>query len=159
MLPVSTLTANTRPKVCPHSFVTWRITESTCFRAHATRWEPLGRVGMPLYKFVAGKLLVWLENKAFGLEMTDYHSGFLLYSRRAIETIPFERLSSYFDFDLEVIACAQARGLKVAELGILTRYADELSHLNPIWCGVRCLLVLLRYRLGRYRAGFGSGVD
>jgi glycosyltransferase involved in cell wall biosynthesis len=115
--------------------------------------------GMPIYKIVAGKLLVWLENKAFGLEMTDYHSGFLLYSRRAIEAIPFEQLSDYFDFDLEVIACAQARGLKVAELGIPTRYADELSHLNPIRYGLRCLLVLLRYRLGRYRAGLEGGAD
>ena len=113
--------------------------------------------GMPIYKIVAGKLLTWLENKAFGLEMTDYHSGFLLYSRRALDAIPFEQLSYYFDFDLEVIACARARGLQVAELGIPTRYADERSHLNPIWYGLRCLRVLLRYRLGRYRAGFEGG--
>jgi len=51
-------------------------------------------------------VLTWMENRAFGLSMTDYHSGFLLYSRRAVETIPFDRLSHYFDFDLEVIACA-----------------------------------------------------
>jgi glycosyltransferase involved in cell wall biosynthesis len=112
--------------------------------------------GMPVYKIIAGKLLTWLENRAFGLEMTDYHSGFLLYSRRAVETIAFEQLSSYFDFDLEVIACARARGLKVAELPIPTRYADEVSHLNPIWYGLRCLRVLLRYRLGYYRAGLGE---
>jgi glycosyltransferase involved in cell wall biosynthesis len=106
--------------------------------------------GMPTYKVVAGHLLTWLENKAFGLQMTDYHSGFMLYSRRAVETIPFEKLSYYFDFDLEVIASAQARGLHVAERGIPTHYGEEESHLNPIWYGLRCLRVMLRYRLGRY---------
>jgi glycosyltransferase involved in cell wall biosynthesis len=115
--------------------------------------------GMPVYKVLAGKMLTWLENKAFGLKLTDYHSGFLLYSRCAVATLPFERLSTYFDFDLEVIACARARGLKVAELGIPTRYAGEVSHLNPVWYGLRCLRVLLRYKLGRYRPGLETDTD
>ncbi len=106
--------------------------------------------GMPFYKVVAGHVLTWLENKTFGLQMTDYHSGFMLYSRKAVESIPFEDLSYYFDFDLEVIASARARGLVVDELGIPTLYGDEESHLNPIWYGLRCLRVMARYRLGRY---------
>lgn len=106
--------------------------------------------GMPLYKVAAGHALTWLENRTFGLRMTDYHSGFMLYSRRAVEQIPFERLSTYFDFDLEVIASARARGLVVDELGIPTHYGDEESHLNPILYGLRCLRVMLRYKLGRY---------
>lgn len=107
--------------------------------------------GMPVYKVVAGRILTWLENRTFGLEMTDYHSGFMLYSRRAVEQIPFDTLSTYFDFDLEVIASARALGLRVDELAIPTRYADEESHLNPIWYGLRCLRVMVCYRLGRYR--------
>ena len=106
--------------------------------------------GMPRYKWLAGVILTWLENKTFGLRMTDYHSGFMFYSRRAAREIPFDRLSTYFDFDLEVIATARARGMQVDELGIPTRYADEESHLNPVWYGLRCLRVMLRYLLGRY---------
>jgi glycosyltransferase involved in cell wall biosynthesis len=107
--------------------------------------------GMPLYKIAAGKSLTWLENRCFGLDFTDYHSGFMFYSRRALRSIPFEKLSSYFDFDLEVIAMARARGLKVAELGIPTRYAGEKSHLNPWKYGLRTLKVMVKYRMGRYR--------
>ena len=107
---------------------------------------------MPVYKIVAGKALTWMENLCFGLAMTDYHSGFLMYSRKALRTIPFERLSGYFDFDLEVIATARARGLHISELGIPTRYADEKSHLNPVLYGLRTLRVMVRYRLGRYSA-------
>jgi hypothetical protein len=108
--------------------------------------------GMPLYKIVAGQALTWLENRCFGLALTDYHSGFLVYSRRALLTIPFTDLSSYFDFDLEVIASAVALGLEVDELGIPTRYAGEKSHLQPIRYGYRVLMVLYRYQLGRYAA-------
>lgn len=106
--------------------------------------------GMPRYKWLAGRMLTWLENRAFGLAMTDYHSGFMLYSRKAAQGLPFDRLSGYFEFDLEVIACARARGLAIGELGIPTRYAGEASHLGPIRYGLRCLRVMARYRLGRY---------
>lgn len=107
--------------------------------------------GMPVYKYVAGKCLTWLENRTFGLRMTDYHSGFLVYSRRALLAVPIDRLSGYFDFDLEFIAWASSKGLVVDELAIPTRYADEVSHLNPVWYGLRTLGVMGRYVSGRYR--------
>lgn len=106
--------------------------------------------GMPLYKYVAGKALTFLENAVFGLRMTDYHSGFLAYSRQALDGIAFERLSTSFDFDLEVIASARARGMRVGELPIPTRYAQETSYLNPISYGLRVLRVLARYVTGYY---------
>jgi len=106
--------------------------------------------GMPNYKIWAGKLLTRLENKCFHLSLTDYHSGFLIYSSRALQQIPFEGLSHYFDFDLEVIACARARDFKIHELAIPTRYADEKSYLNPIRYGLKTLKVMLRYKLGKY---------
>jgi len=106
--------------------------------------------GMPLYKIVAGKLLVRLENAVFGARMTDYHSGFVFYSRHALETIPFHKLGTSFDFDLQAIACACALGLSVGEEPIPTRYADEVSHLNPFTYGLRVLRVLRRYRRGDF---------
>jgi glycosyltransferase involved in cell wall biosynthesis len=107
--------------------------------------------GMPLYKIAGNALLNRIENRALGLAMTDYHSGYLLYGRRALE-LPFQSLSNSFDFDLEVIACARARGLQVGEEPIPTHYGDEVSHLQPISYGLRVLRVLWRYRRGRYAA-------
>jgi glycosyltransferase involved in cell wall biosynthesis len=107
--------------------------------------------GMPLYKYVAGKVLTRLENACLGHRLTDPHSGFLLYGRRALEALPLDRLSGYFDFDLEVIACALASGLRVGELAIPARYGPERSHLNPLRYGLRALLVAARYRTGHYR--------
>lgn len=107
--------------------------------------------GMPAHKLVAGKVLTALENAVFGLRMTDYHSGMIAYGRRALDLIPFGRLSGSFDFDLEAIACARAAGLRVGEVPIPTRYADEVSHLNPVTYGLRCLRVMARHLGGRHR--------
>jgi glycosyltransferase involved in cell wall biosynthesis len=108
--------------------------------------------GMPRYKYVAGLALTALENRVLRLGLTDYHSGYLLYGRRALEQIPFDRLSDSFDFDLEVLACARALGLSVGEEPVPTRYAGEVSYLRPIPYGMRVLRVLGRYIAGRYRS-------
>jgi glycosyltransferase involved in cell wall biosynthesis len=107
--------------------------------------------GMPFYKYAANAALNVIENHTLQLSMTDYHSGYLLYGRRALG-LPFRSLSDSFDFDLEVIACARARGLSVGEAPIPTHYGDEVSHLSPLTYGLRVLRVMWNYRRGRYAA-------
>jgi hypothetical protein len=82
--------------------------------------------------------------------MTDFHSGYLVYGARALAELPFDRLSDSFDFDLEVIASARARGLAVGEAPIPTRYADEISHLNAFTYTLRVLRVMWRFKRGQY---------
>ena len=106
--------------------------------------------GMPLYKYAGNWALNKLERWALSLPMTDFHSGYLIYSRRALDRIPFAQLSNSFDFDLEVIAAARARGLAVGEAPIPTHYGDEISHLNPLTYGLRVLRVLWRFKRGAY---------
>ena len=107
------------------------------------------RGGMPLYKYVGNALLNLIENHTLALSLTDYHSGYLVYGSAAL-ALPFANLSDSFDFDLEVIATARARGLAVGEAPIPTHYGDEISHLNPLTYGLRVLRVMWNYRRGRY---------
>ena len=106
---------------------------------------------MPLYKFVANKVLTGIENWAFGMKLAEYHSGYMVYSRKAIEMIPWEKLSASFDFDLEMIVLARVKGLRIAEVAIPTIYAGEKSHLHPIKYGFDVLSVVWGYKRGRYR--------
>jgi glycosyltransferase involved in cell wall biosynthesis len=107
--------------------------------------------GMPMYKLIAGKILTFFEKRVFGVSLTDFHSGFLLYDRKALNTIPFWRLSNSFDFDVEVIASGCALNLKIDELPIPTRYADEKSYLNPLAYGLRVVWVMVKYLFNNYR--------
>ncbi len=105
--------------------------------------------GMPLYKYLANAVLNRVENHTLKLAMTDYHSGYLVYGPAALR-LPFQRLSNSFDFDLEVIASARARGLEVGEEPVRTHYGDEVSHLNPLSYGLRALRVMWNFRRGHY---------
>jgi glycosyltransferase involved in cell wall biosynthesis len=106
--------------------------------------------GMPLYKFIANKTLTGIGNWAFGLKMAEYHSGYMLYARKAIAAIPFQKLSNSFDFDLEMIVMAHTGNLRLVEIAIPTIYAGEVSHLKPIEYGFRVLRVVRDYKLGKY---------
>jgi glycosyltransferase involved in cell wall biosynthesis len=108
--------------------------------------------GMPLYKYGANRALTYFENKIFGLSMSDYHSGMLFYSRKALDTLHFEKFSSSFDFDVEVIACGRKKGLSIGEIPVPTHYGDEISHVNSIPYGFRVLNVMRKYLFGGYKS-------
>jgi len=106
--------------------------------------------GMPLYKYVSGKILSFLEDIVFRNRMSDRHSGYMFYSAKALKTIDFNKLSDSFDFDLEVLASAYSAGLRVSEYPVPAKYGDEVSYLNPIGYGFSVLSVLCKYIRGRY---------
>ena len=106
--------------------------------------------GMPMYKYIANKTLTAIENIAYGLNVSEYHSGYMLYSRRCLEAIPFVRLSDTFHFDGEMIMMAGKRKLRIKEIAIPTRYADEKSHLKPIKYGFDVLKIIWRNYRGKY---------
>lgn len=106
--------------------------------------------GMPLYKYIANKSLTAIENFAYGLRMSEYHSGYMLYSRRCLTTIPFTKLSNTFHFDGEMIMMAGKKRLRIREIAIPTRYADEKSHLKPVRYGFDVLKIVWHNYRGKY---------
>lgn len=110
------------------------------------------RGGMPLYKYLSNRILTFIENSAFGMNMAEFHSGYMVYSRRTLLSIPFDKLSDSFDFDLEMIAMAHILELRIREIAIPTMYGDEVSYLNPVKYGIDVLKVVRRYRQGYYHS-------
>jgi glycosyltransferase involved in cell wall biosynthesis len=108
------------------------------------------RGGMPVYKFVANVGLSTLENLVYGLHFSEYHSGYMLYSRKALQTIPFKKLSNTFHFDGEMLFVGAKRGLRVKEISIPTLYEDEVSHVKPVQYGFHVLGIMGKYVLGKY---------
>jgi glycosyltransferase involved in cell wall biosynthesis len=107
--------------------------------------------GMPFYKYVANRGLTWMENRVFGLGLAEYHSGYMLYCREALETIPFRSFTTRgFVFDQEMLVAARILGLRVVDLPIPTRYAGERSYLRPIPYGLAVLKLMARYLRGDY---------
>ena len=59
--------------------------------------------GMPLYKFVGNRILTAIQNKLLRSRLSEFHSGYRIYSVEALRSIPFERNSNDFHFDTEIV--------------------------------------------------------
>jgi glycosyltransferase involved in cell wall biosynthesis len=99
--------------------------------------------GMPAYKYVANRVLTLIQNLAWGAKLSEYHTGFRAYSRRLLESIPFEANSEDFIFDNQIIGQAIYFGFSVGEISCPTRYFPEASSI-PVWRSVRYGLGVLR---------------
>jgi glycosyltransferase involved in cell wall biosynthesis len=110
--------------------------------------------GMPRWKYVSNRFLTIVENLAFGLRLSEYHTGLRAYSRRLLETIPYRRNSDDFVFDQELIAQVVAARMRrrIAEIAVPTRYFEEASSVGfkrSVVYGLSTLRVVLRYMLHR----------
>ncbi|MGH7229119.1 MAG: glycosyltransferase family 2 protein [Nitrospiraceae bacterium] len=99
--------------------------------------------GMPLYKYIANRLLTFIQNVVCRAKLSEYHTGFRAYSRRLLESIAFENNSEDFVFDNQIIAQALYFGFSVGEISCPTRYFPEASSID-LWRSVRYGLGVLQ---------------
>jgi glycosyltransferase involved in cell wall biosynthesis len=88
--------------------------------------------GMPLYKWLGNQILTAFQNWMLGTRLSEFHSGYRLYSTGALARIPFEKNTSAFHFDTEIIIQFILKKLRIVELPIPTYYGDEICHVNGL---------------------------
>ena len=106
--------------------------------------------GMPWWKYVANRALTWLENTVFGLRLSEYHTGYRGYSRKALEGINFEMNADGFVFDQEITAQMVHVKLRIVDVPVPTRYFPEASSASfrqSTRYGLAILRVLVQYVL------------
>ena len=106
--------------------------------------------GMPKWKYLGNILLTAMENAAFYMYLTEYHSGLRAYSRRYLETVKFELNSDDFVFDSEIIAQGVIHKMRIREIPIATRYFEEASRigfLRSLVYGLAILKTLVKFKL------------
>jgi glycosyltransferase involved in cell wall biosynthesis len=94
-----------------------------------TRAEALAG-GMPVYKYIANRFLTIFENVALGQNLSEFHTGYRAYSRKVLETIPWENNSDDFVFDTQFLVQAVYFGFSIAEIPVPVRYMKEASSIN-----------------------------
>src|SRR3954451_18607348 len=88
------------------------------------------RGGMPAYKWIGTQILTTFQNRMLRTALSEFHSGYRLYSTAALAQIPFEKNTNDFHFDTEIIVQLVMKKLRIAELPIPTYYGDEICHVN-----------------------------
>jgi glycosyltransferase involved in cell wall biosynthesis len=111
------------------------------------------RGGMPLYKYVGNRILSWFQNRVMGASLSEFHSGYRVYSVAALKKIPFVLNTNDFHFDTEIIIQLLFAGLRIQERPIPTYYGDEICHVNGLkyaWDVVKAVMVARSQRLGLF---------
>lgn len=96
--------------------------------------------GMPLYKYVANRLLTLFENWVVGYKLSEFHTGYRAFSREILQTLPLEENSDDFIFDNQMLLQIIYFGYSIGEVTCPTRYMEDASSI----AGMK----LLRYGLG-----------
>ncbi len=109
--------------------------------------------GMPLYKYIANRCLTAAQNILMRQKLSEYHTGYRAWSRKALERLPLLTCSDDFVFDNQMIAQAAWFNLRMGEISCPTKYFPEASSINfrrSCTYGLGVLATALTFRLSRW---------
>ena len=108
--------------------------------------------GMPVWKYIANRVLTFIENILLGAKLSEYHTGYRAFSRELLQKLPLKVNSDDFVFDNQMIAQIIWFGHTVAEISCPTKYFTEASSINlfrSIKYGLGCLYTATLFRLAK----------
>jgi glycosyltransferase involved in cell wall biosynthesis len=112
------------------------------------------RGGMPLYKYIANRLLTAFENLFLGVKLSEYHTGYRAFSREVLLKLPLGENSDDFVFDNQMLAQCVHFGFRIGEVSCPTKYFAEASSINfrrSVRYGLDVLRTTLQFALQKLR--------
>lgn len=106
--------------------------------------------GMPVYKYVANRVLTLFENIMLRQKLSEYHTGYRAFSRSVLERLPLHENSDDFVFDNQMLAQIAYFGFSIGEVSCPTKYFAEASSINlrrSIVYGLGVVRTSIAYRL------------
>jgi len=86
--------------------------------------------GMPLYKYLANRLLTAFQNLFSGAKLSEYHTGYRAFSREVLEALPLLENSDDFLFDNQMLAQIIHSSFKIGELSCPAAYFEDMSSIS-----------------------------
>ncbi len=86
--------------------------------------------GMPVYKYVANRLLTLIQNIIMNKKLSEYHTGYRAFSSKVLKSVNYSANSDDFIFDNQMIAQIFYCGFEIAEITCPTKYFDDASSIN-----------------------------
>lgn len=111
------------------------------------------RGGMPVYKYIANRILTAYQNLLLPFKLSEYHSGYRAFSRPLLEGLPLEENSDDFLFDNQMLVQVITQGYAIGEVSCPTRYLPDSSSINlmrSIKYGLAVIVTTIEYKLSQY---------
>jgi glycosyltransferase involved in cell wall biosynthesis len=111
------------------------------------------RGGMPIYKYIANRLLTAFENLFLRIKLSEYHTGYRAFSREVLTRLPLCENSDDFVFDNQMLAQCVYFGFRIGEVSCPTKYFEEASSINfrrSVQYGLGVLQTTLQFALQRW---------
>jgi glycosyltransferase involved in cell wall biosynthesis len=110
--------------------------------------------GMPLWKYIANRLLTLIQNLTLGAKVSEYHTGYRAFSRRLLLEVPYDTNSNGFVFDNQMLAQIIWLGYVIGEVSCPAKYFAEASSIGitrSVHYGFGCLWTALTFFLAKMR--------
>ncbi|MDX2002231.1 MAG: glycosyltransferase family 2 protein [Chitinophagales bacterium] len=86
--------------------------------------------GMPIYKYIANRLLTFFQNVMTGQKLSEYHTGYRAFTKEVLTSLNLEGNSDDFIFDNQMLSQIIYAGFPIAEITCPTKYFKEASSIN-----------------------------
>jgi glycosyltransferase involved in cell wall biosynthesis len=109
--------------------------------------------GMPVYKYIANRLLTFTQNVLVNHKLSEYHTGYRAFTKEVLLGIDYHANDDDFVFDNEMLSQIIYRDYRIAEVSCPTKYFKEASSINfkrSVVYGLGVLRVSLGHLLQRW---------
>lgn len=109
--------------------------------------------GMPRERFFANIALSFIDRIILQLPLTEFHSGFRVYSKKLVEMVEFKGMPNDHSFSFALIVKTRYCGLKIGEIPVRCDYKKlhtSISMKESILYSFQTRGVLLYYLLAKF---------
>ncbi|MAZ07146.1 MAG: hypothetical protein CMM99_01585 [Rickettsiales bacterium] len=92
--------------------------------------NPFKKDGMPFLRYLANKIFSKITSFLLDINLSEFHTGFKLFSKNFHSKVPYELNSNSYLFSFQIILQAKLFNLKTDEVSISSVYNDEVTSCN-----------------------------
>lgn len=140
------------PKLIPDILKKFEEGYDVVFASRMRNGYEAVKLGMPIYKFISNRFLTIFQNFCLSQKLSEYHTGYRAFSRKALSSINFQSFSNDFIFDNQMAVSAIYNGLKIGEIYCPAKYESESSSINfrrSLKYGIGVVLLSMKFGIKR----------
>ena len=108
--------------------------------------------GMPLYKYIANRVLTAFQNLMLGQKLSEYHTGYRAFSKDVLQKVNFQQNSNDFVFDNQMLSQVIMAGYGIGEITCPTKYSvgsSSIGFLRSVRYGLGVICISFMHFLER----------